>query len=82
MLRPEIRDSFIRLKLEMLIDMTEEKEHGKDKVINHQDVPYRVLERKYSYDEDRQHDENNGSESLCPGITLLLQADTGSGCNN
>lgn len=64
MLRPEIRDSFIRLKLEMLIDMTEEKEHGKDKVINHQDVPYRVLERKYSYDEDRQHDENNGSESL------------------
>lgn len=46
--RPEIRDSFIRLKLEMLIDMTEEKEHGKDKVINHQDVPYRVLERKYS----------------------------------
>ena len=80
--RPEIRDSFIWLKLEMLIDMTEEKEHGKDKVINHQDVPCRVPERKYSYDEDRQHDENNGSESLCPGITLLLQADTGSGCNN
>lgn len=28
MLKPEIRDSFIRLKLEMLIDMTEEKEHA------------------------------------------------------
>ena len=65
MLRPEIRDSFIRLKLEMLIDMTEEKEHGKDKVINHHpDVPYRVLERNYSYDENGRHDENNGSESL------------------
>lgn len=64
MLRPEICDSFIRLKLEMLIDMTEEKEHGKDNVINHQNVPYRVLERKYSYDEDGRHDENNGSESL------------------
>lgn len=26
---------------------------GKDKVINHHnDVPYKVLERKYSYDED------------------------------
>lgn len=30
---------------------------GKDKVINHHlDVPYRVLERKYSYDEDGQHE--------------------------
>ena len=38
---------------------------GKDKVINHHpDVPYRVLERDYSYDEDGRHDENNGSESL------------------
>ena len=38
---------------------------GKDKVINHhQDVPYRVLERIYSYDENGQHDEDNGSENM------------------
>ena len=38
---------------------------GKDKVINHhQEVPYRVLERKYSYDEYGQHDEDNGSENM------------------
>ena len=38
---------------------------GKDKVINHhQDVPYRVLERKYSYDEAGQHNEDNGSENM------------------
>lgn len=38
---------------------------GKDKVINHhQDVPFRVLERKYSYDENGQHDEDNGSENM------------------
>lgn len=38
---------------------------GKDKVINHhQEVPYRVLERQYSYDEAGQHDEDNGSESM------------------
>lgn len=38
---------------------------GKEKVINHhQDVPFRVLERKYSYDENGQHDENNGSENM------------------
>ena len=38
---------------------------GKDKVINHHlDVPYRVLERKYSYDENGQHDEDNGSENM------------------
>ena len=38
---------------------------GKDKVINHHlDVPYRVLERKYSYDEAGQHDEDNGSENM------------------
>lgn len=38
---------------------------GKDKVINHhQDVPYRVLERKYSYDQNGQHDEDNGSENM------------------
>ena len=38
---------------------------GKDKVINHhQKVPYRVLERQYSYDEAGQHDEDNGSENM------------------
>ncbi len=38
---------------------------GKDKVINHHlDVPYRVLERKYSYDESGQHDEDNGSKNM------------------
>ena len=38
---------------------------GKDKVINHHlDVPYRVLERKYSYDEAGRHDEDNGSENM------------------
>ena len=38
---------------------------GKSKVINHhQDVPFRVLDRKYSYDEQGQHDEDNGSENM------------------
>ena len=38
---------------------------GKDKVVNHHlDVPYRVLERQYSYDEKGQHKENNGSENM------------------
>ena len=38
---------------------------GKEKAINHhQDVPFRVLERKYSYDENGQHDEDNGSENM------------------
>ena len=38
---------------------------GKSKVINHhQDVPFRVLERKYSFDENGQHDEDNGSENM------------------
>ena len=38
---------------------------GKSKVINHhQDVPVRVLERKYSFDENGQHDEDNGSENM------------------
>ena len=38
---------------------------GKDKVINHHlDVPYRVLERQYSYDENGQHTEGNGSENM------------------
>ena len=34
---------------------------GKDKVITHHlDVPYRVLDRQYSYDEHGQHQEDNG----------------------
>ena len=38
---------------------------GKDKVVNHHlDVPFRVLERKYSFDENGQHDEDNGSENM------------------
>ena len=38
---------------------------GKSKVINHHhDVPFRVLERKYSFDENGQHDEDNGSENM------------------
>ena len=39
--------------------------YGKEKVINHHlDVPYRVLERKYSYDENGQHEENNGTKNM------------------
>ena len=38
---------------------------GKDKVINHhQDVPYRVLERQYSFDKQGQHTEDNGSKNM------------------
>lgn len=38
---------------------------GKEKVINHHlDVPYRVLERKYSYDEDGQHEGDNGTKNM------------------
>ncbi len=38
---------------------------GKAKVVNHHlDVPYRVLERQYSYDESGRHDEDNGSENM------------------
>ncbi|MBM6885834.1 site-specific DNA-methyltransferase [Pseudoflavonifractor phocaeensis] len=38
---------------------------GKDKVVNHhQEVPYRVLERQYSYDEAGQHAEDNSSENM------------------
>ena len=38
---------------------------GKSKVINHhQEVPFRVLERKYSFDENGQHSEDNGSENM------------------
>ena len=38
---------------------------GKSKVINHhQDVPFRVLERKYSFDENGQLGADNGSENM------------------
>ena len=38
---------------------------GKSKVINHhQEVPFRVLERHYSYAEQGQHEEDNGSENM------------------
>lgn len=38
---------------------------GKDRVINHhQEVPFRVLERQYSYDEKGQHKDDNGSENM------------------
>ena len=38
---------------------------GKDKVVNHHlDVPYRVLERMYSYDQAGNHDADNGSENM------------------
>ena len=36
---------------------------GKGKVINHhQEVPFRVLDRQYSFDESGQHAGDNGSE--------------------
>ena len=38
---------------------------GKSKVINHhQEVPFRVLERRYSYDAEGQHEADNGSENM------------------
>ena len=38
---------------------------GKNKVVNHhQEVPFRVLERQYSFDEQGQHTENSGSENM------------------
>ena len=38
---------------------------GKDKVVNHHlEVPYRVLERQYSFDENGQHIEDNGSDNM------------------
>ena len=38
---------------------------GKDKVItHHRDVPYRVLEREYSFDEAGRHIEDNGSPNM------------------
>lgn len=45
---------------------------GKEKVINHHlDVPYRVLEHKYSYDENGQHDvDNEGENKIIRGDNL------------
>ncbi len=38
---------------------------GKEKVVNHhQEVPFRVLERRYSYDETGRHEEDNGSQNM------------------
>lgn len=38
---------------------------GKEKVINHHlEVPYRVLDRKYSYDENGWHEKDNGSKNM------------------
>lgn len=38
---------------------------GKNKVVNyHLDVPYRVLERQYSFDVNGIHAEDNGSENM------------------
>jgi adenine-specific DNA-methyltransferase len=38
---------------------------GKNKVVNHHlDVPYRVLERQYSFDVNGTHVEDNGSENM------------------
>lgn len=38
---------------------------GKNKVINyHNEVPYRMLERKYSYGNRKRTSENNGSENM------------------
>ncbi|MGE1043746.1 site-specific DNA-methyltransferase [Bacillus wiedmannii] len=38
---------------------------GKEKIVNHHlDVPYRVLEHKYSFDNTGQHSDDNGSENM------------------
>lgn len=38
---------------------------GKDKVINHhREVPFRILERQYSYDENGKHEEDNQSGNM------------------
>lgn len=38
---------------------------GKDKVITHHlDVPFRVLDHKYSFGETGQHEADNGSEDM------------------
>ena len=38
---------------------------GKDKVVNYwHDVPYRVLQRVYSFDEKGKHKDDNGSDNM------------------
>ena len=38
---------------------------GKEKVVNHHlDVPYLTLDRRYSYDENGRHENDNGSENM------------------
>lgn len=38
---------------------------GKEKIVtHHNDVPYHVLKRTYSFDEDGKHDADNGSENM------------------
>lgn len=38
---------------------------GKDKVLNHHlEVPFHVLERQYSFDEEGKHEEDNGSDNM------------------
>lgn len=38
---------------------------GKEKIVNHhKEVPYCVLERKYSFDSEGEHAEDNGSENM------------------
>ena len=38
---------------------------GKSKVVNHHlEVPYCVLDRKYSFDKNGKHDEDNGSDNM------------------
>ena len=44
---------------------------GKSKVVNHhQEVPFRVLERQYSFDEMGKHTEDNGSDKIHDRIAL------------
>ena len=45
---------------------------GKNKVVNHhQEVPFRVLERQYSFGEQGQHTENNDSENMISTAIIL-----------
>ena len=47
---------------------------GKDKVVNHaNDVPFHVLERKYSFEAQGKHEEDNGSQNkIIHGDNLLV----------
>lgn len=47
---------------------------GKDKVVNHHlDVPYRVLERQYSFDQNGQHIEDNGSDNMIIHSLIFME---------